>query len=117
MLANRLLSFNGLSCPTTCAYQFVQKDASRSDLSLEQFFTLDSLGLAMEIHDGTGHSFMASAFSHATCIALVKSGGELIANNEEDECVLFAWGASGGSKETRAGKRKTKRQKKRKLRK
>jgi hypothetical protein len=47
----RLAHFDGFCLPTTCGYQSLYKDVTER-LSMQQYFSLDGLGLAMPLVDG-----------------------------------------------------------------
>ena len=103
----RVLSFNGFSLPTTCGHQFVFKDKmAQESIMVDQFFSLDGLGLAVEIVNGIGHHFCAAAFAHRTCLCVVRDSrcGVRITNCFDDFSV-FAWGAGGGPRDPEAARR------------
>jgi hypothetical protein len=106
---NRLKKFEGFCGPTTCGYQFLYKDDGlKQTMKPCQYFCLNGLGLAMEIQDGIGHTFLASSFSHQTslCVARIQQGEQdsIRMLNMDDNFLLFAWGnSSGGVGDAMAG--------------
>jgi hypothetical protein len=89
--------------PTTIGYQFCFSANERSDgIKVKAFFSLEGLGLAMEIVDGIGHHFMAAAFSHHSCLPLHSTHPDHVScSNEKDMFLLVAYGISGGNREAR----------------
>jgi len=94
--------FDGFCLPTTCGYQFLHKEGTEQ-LSMQQYFSFDGLGLAMPLVDGMTHHFLGAAFSHQTCLCTgFRENGTVQLSNIRDSFLLFAWGRSGGSKQVYA---------------
>jgi hypothetical protein len=88
--------------PTTIGYQFCFRcNEDSDDIQIKAFFSMEGLGLAMEIVDGIGHHFMASAFSHHSCLPLHSTSTHVSCSNEKDKFLLVAWGVSGGDREAK----------------
>ena len=80
---------------TTCGYQFVPKYPSkgRSFVRPTQYFSLEGLGLAMNIQHGIAHNFLAAMFVHSTTLATkTYLDGSITSGNNDDDCQVFAWG-------------------------
>lgn len=92
------LDFDGFCLPTTCAYRFLYwNKADRKAFKVKQLLSMDGLGLAMDIVDGTAHHFLGASFRHCTCLCLVaRPDGSVSAQNYDDSFLVFAWGANVG---------------------
>lgn len=88
--------------PTTIGYQFCFHDREiPTDFAISAFFSMEGLGLAMQIDDGVGHHFMGSVFSHHSCLTLHSKEGQVSCCNDEDAFLLVAFGTSGGGREAK----------------
>jgi hypothetical protein len=101
---------NDMFClPTTCAYQFVfRTESAKFDLHPVAFFSMEGLGMAMELQHGLTHHFMGAAFSHHTCIPLCRrrSDGAINTTNSDNNVLIMAWGSNGGVREVRERQRR-----------
>lgn len=89
-----------LCLPTTCGYQFCFKHPSHQQLTeVRAFFSMEGLGLAMQLEHGIGHHFMGAAFSHHTSIPLCKRGNFVSVTNCNGDFLIVAWGFNGGHRE------------------
>ena len=101
----KLIRFEGFCLPTTCAYQFLFKNEPNG--KIEQYFSLEGLGLAMELQHGIGHHFLGSSFAHRTCVCTrTFNNGDVSISKHNDDFLLFAWGRSGGLAEHDRNKKK-----------
>jgi hypothetical protein len=91
---------DGFCLPTTIGYQFCFSGSD--DIEVKAFFSMDGLGLAMEIVDGIGHQFMAATFSHHSCLPIFSTHTDHVScSNDEDQFLLVAYGISGGNREAK----------------
>jgi hypothetical protein len=97
----RILSETDSLClPTTCGYQFCFADGQvAANLEVRAFFSMEGLGLAVKLQDGISHHFMATAFSHHTCLAMIQSDNKVSCSNSDDAFLIVAWGASGAERD------------------
>lgn len=92
----KVLAFKGFCLPTTIGYQFVNNGEQSGQV--EQYFSLEGLGLAVEIQHGIGHHFLGAAFAHRTCLCfLLDTERNIQLSNCYNNCLVFAWGRSGGA--------------------
>jgi hypothetical protein len=91
--------------PTTCGYQFCYADDEVKDnLEVRTFFSMEGLGLAMNLEDGISHHFMGAAFSHHTCLSVIQrmNDNKVNCSNSDDSFLIVAWGNSGTKAQVRA---------------
>ena len=102
-----LLSSPDFCLPTTCGYQFCfSSEEVTQQLSIMAFFSMEGLGLAVQLEHGIFHHFMPAMFSHRTCLPVCKIGTSsstmLSCCNSDNTFLIVGWGNSGGKKEVRA---------------
>jgi hypothetical protein len=88
--------------PTTCAYQFCFNDVNASkELQVKAFFSMEGLGLARPIVHGISHHFMGAAFTHNTCIPILRRYRDQLLNcsNSDNRVLIVGWGSHGGRKQ------------------
>lgn len=88
--------------PTTCAYQFCFNDVNASkELQVKAFFSMEGLGLARPIVHGISHHFMGAAFTHNTCIPILRRSRDQLLNcsNSDNRVLIVGWGKHGGRKQ------------------
>ena len=61
---------------------------------MEQYFSLNGMGIAVLIGDGTLHHFQGGAFSHQTCVCVAKDNDKKLIRltNWQNDMTMFAWG-------------------------
>jgi hypothetical protein len=97
-----LLDHDLFCLPTTCAYQFCYRDATaQQQLHPRAFFSMEGLGLAMELQHGISHHFMGGAFAHHTSIPYCRRryDGLINCSNSDDNLLIVGWGGFGGRKD------------------
>jgi hypothetical protein len=96
----KLLLQDHFCLPTTCGYQFVYDKDAKTELSVDAFFAMNGLGLAMRIEHGIGHHFMGAMFAHNTCLPVCyNASGQVTVSNKDDNFQIIGWGTSGGFRE------------------
>jgi hypothetical protein len=117
----KLLQDPNFCLPTTCGYQFCfASDDIKSGLEIQAYFSMEGLGLAMQLDNGVYHHFMAAMFSHRTCLPVATKcapsptspsfhkASLISCSNTDDEFLIVGWGNSGGKREVNAKKKKQK---------
>ena len=107
-LCEKLLSHKDFCLPTTCGYQFCYQPQSpaTNELIVQAYFSMEGLGLAIELEDGIFHHFMAAMFSHRTCLPVCRKGFLRSCCNSNGEFLIVGWGNSGGNREVKAQMKK-----------
>ena len=93
--------FPDCSFPTTCGYQHVWREESRSkQFSVRHHFVMPGMGLAVSLEDSICHHFMGGAFAHCTSLCVLEKHnhgnklGTVSLRNTEDFFRVFAWGSA-----------------------
>ena len=98
----RLINLKEFCPPTSYCYIAVGKDEYIRDTIIQQYFSMNGLGIAVSIKPGYVHSFIASTFSHQTCVCMAfKSDDTVVINNNNDNYSMVACGRVGGKNEYR----------------
>lgn len=101
-------TLGGLGSTCTCAYQFIHRNHQEGTY-IEQYFSLDGLGLMARLCNFSGMTFHAYLFSHSTPIPVVhfKNGFVQLPSLNNGHTV-FAWGG-GASNISSSSKKSNKR--------
>ena len=82
---SRLINMKEFCPPTSYCYTAVGKDEYIHDTTIQQYLSMNGLGIAVSIKPGYVHSFVASTFSHQTCVCMAfKSDDTVVINNNND---------------------------------
>ena len=96
-------SLVGIGLPTTCAHNIICDSKLHNVASLSSLFVM--FDFAMTLGHKTVHNFFGWSFIHCTALPILifHNGTVNISNDdaEDEHCiVMFAWGNSGGKKES-----------------
>ena len=99
---SRLINMKEFCPPMSYCYKAVGKDEYIRDTTIQQYFSMNGLGIAVLIKPGYVHLFMASTFSHQTCVCMAfKSDDTVVINNNNDNYSMVACGHVGGKNKYR----------------
>ena len=99
---SRLINMKEFCPPTSYCYMAVWKDEYIRGTTIQQYFSMNGLGIAVSIKPGYVHLFMASTFSHQTCVCMAfKLDDTVVINNNNDNYSMVACGCVGGKNEYR----------------
>ena len=93
--------------PTNCGYQFVYNgEETQQSVSVEAFFAMEGLGVAVQLQDGIFHHFMGAMSLHQTCLPLCKRvrDGHLTGSKQDNIMQIVGWGSCGGKREVAEAK-------------
>jgi hypothetical protein len=88
--------------PSTVGYHFCFKsDQDRTNLQVQAFFSMEGLGLAMQLHHGLAHHFLGATFAHHTSVPLCWNSRtmRMSSTNCDDNCLIIGCGTNGGGRE------------------
>ena len=89
--ALRHIDFWGLCTPTTCCYQFVQKDLDRPTPTVYQWFVCAGIGTCYRIQNFWTHIMLAGLFVHCTSVPIFVVGSKAYIG-KCPHTTAFAWG-------------------------
>ena len=107
---SRLINMKEFCPQMSYCSKAVGKDEYIHDTTIQQYFSMTGLGIAVSIKPRYVHSFMVSTFSHQTCVCVAFKLDDTVAtNNNNDNYSMVACGRVGGKNEYRQASIKRKR--------